>query len=64
MASTAAPNFAYSSNSQELTAKLNQIGDQIEEPEVLLENIGSILERGEQEVFGTEGASIGWAWNN
>lgn len=57
-----ADTFNVTSNSQELTAKLNQLAARIAEPQELLEHVGSILERGEQEVFMSEGASINWAW--
>jgi phage gpG-like protein len=62
VASNAAPTFGITTNAQELTAKLNRMSGEIEDPKGLLENIRTILQQSEQEVFASEGGTLGWVW--
>jgi phage gpG-like protein len=63
MSSGAAPSFTFTTNAQELTTKLNRMAGQIDDPRGLLERIRTILQMAEHEVFASEGAALGWAWN-
>lgn len=64
MSSGAAPSFGITTNAQALTAKLNRMAGEIDDPRGLLERIRVILQQAEQEVFATEGSALGWAWNS
>jgi phage gpG-like protein len=60
MPSQAAPSFT--TNANELVARLNRAGGKIEDPRALLERIRLLLQAQEQEVFSSEGAALGAAW--
>jgi phage gpG-like protein len=64
VSSGAAPSFTFTTNAQALTAKLNRMAGQIDDPRGLLERIRTILQQAEHDVFSSEGAALGWAWNS
>lgn len=56
----AAPTFT--TNANELTAKLNRIGDKLEDPREPLEACRRLLVRQEAEVWSSQGQALGYAW--
>jgi len=53
---------SFTSNAPQLAAQLQRYAAHVGDPQPALERMRALLARGEQEVFGTQGAAIGFHW--
>jgi phage gpG-like protein len=53
---------SFTSNAPQLAAQLQRFAARVGDPHPALERMRALLARGEQEVWGTQGAAIGFHW--